>query len=69
MNPAELKAALRAAGVRWRKTRWGLRFYLRTAKPHRMPDGSFWTGTEHMGGYHDWEQAAQCEWLASHANR
>lgn len=68
-RPADpFKAALRAARVKWARTTEGLlKFYLRSGKPQRMKDGSFWNGTETIGTYESWEQAKTCGWLASHS--
>jgi hypothetical protein len=61
-----LKTALRAAGVKWTTKNGLLRFYLRTSKPRRMNDGTYWTGCETIGSYESWEKAATCEWVALH---
>ena len=66
-RPADpFKASLREAGIKWSWLADGqLKFYLRSDRPQRMRDGTFWNGTETIGKYWTWEQAKSCGSLAS----
>ena len=56
-----LKAHLKNVGARWSvDSRGMIRIYFRTAKPQRMADGTWWSGTETVGRYASWEEAAAC---------
>lgn len=68
MTIKELKTKLTANGVKRRVNSKGLlHFYIRTSHPKRMPDGSFWNGTETIGDYYEWEDAIICPNLATYA--
>ena len=68
-NPLrKFRSRLRGARVKWRLNSAGLlHFYIRTAKPRRMRDGTHWNGTENIGDFETWEQASRCAYLADHA--
>jgi len=64
------RTSLRAGGVKWRRNSAGLlHFYIRKAKPQRMSDGTHWTGTENIGDYENWQEAARCGHLRDHAQK